>query len=260
MAAVIAHGRAALKERAGNCQEYTAVVCHYLDAVQPRPVFDAVYFEPPGDHTFTVIGQQAGKDGAFPMQFAQWNADAAICDAWANIFCWARDYPNEWRFKMRKWERDGKKVSMAGTQYIDGVAVAQPDIASPLKDSWYEAPERYRKLSFTHRKKERCYITTAVCGSLGLPDDCEALSRMRAFRDEVLLHSPQGRRDVAAYYATAPAIVAAIDRSADPSAAYRALHERWLEPAVGALREGRDAAAHGLYGSMVAAARSRYGV
>jgi hypothetical protein len=228
--------------------------------VRPRPLFDAVYFEPPGDHTFTVIGQQAGKDGVFPMDFAQWNVDAAICDPWANLCCWARDYPNEWRYKMRKWERDGKKVSMAGTQYIDGVAVAKPDIASPLKDSWYDAPDRYRKISFTYRKKEKCYVTTAVCDSLGLPDDCEALSRMRAFRDDVLLSTRQGRRDVAAYYATAPAIVAAIDRSADPSTAYRELHDRWLEPAVRALREGRAEAAYELYKDMVSATRSRYGV
>jgi len=260
MDVVVAHGRAALKSTGGNCQEYTAVVCHYLDMLEPRPVFDAVYLEPPGDHTFAVIGQQADGQGGFPSDFGDWHAQAAVCDPWANLICWARDYPQEWKAKMRKWANDGKLVSMAGPQMtIEGRTLGKPTNATPLTDAWYYAPERYRKLSFTYsapvgvrRRKKPCYITTAVCASVGLPDDCEELTLLRAFRDDVLCQTALGRRDVEVYYATAPAVVDTIDASADPAGAYAALYTQWLRPAVRALKAGDHVSAYRLYKSMVA--------
>ena len=66
--------------------------------------------------------------------------------------------------------------------------------------------------------------------ALGLPDDCEALTTLRRFRDEVMLKSHSGRRDVAKYYATAPAVVATIDRLPNAPAIYRSIYGEYLSP------------------------------
>jgi len=92
-----------------------------------------------------------------------------------------------------------------------------------------------------------CYITTATVGALGLPDDCEVLTTLRRFRDEVMLKSHSGRRDVAEYYATAPAVVATIDRLPDAPAIYRSIYGEYLAPAVAAVHEGRFSEAYAQY-------------
>ncbi|WP_337664718.1 CFI-box-CTERM domain-containing protein [Suilimivivens sp.] len=56
-------------------------------------------------------------------------------------------------------------------------------------------------------------MTTACCGYKGLPDDCEELTVMRAFRDNYLSKTPVGRRCIQIYYEEAPRIVNQIEKS-----------------------------------------------
>ncbi|MCP4112017.1 MAG: hypothetical protein GY749_41900 [Desulfobacteraceae bacterium] len=49
-----------------------------------------------------------------------------------------------------------------------------------------------------------CFITTAICKSLGKGDDCWELNRMRSFRDNYLLKDHNHRELVYEYYAIAP--------------------------------------------------------
>jgi hypothetical protein len=100
-------------------------------------------------------------------------------------------------------------------------------------------------------KGKCCYLTTATCLSLGLPDDCEALTTLRWFRDHVLLQTPAGAADVETYYHLAPRVVAAIDRRPDAAAVYRALYERAIEPAVLAIKAGDFTTAHGIFKRLV---------
>jgi hypothetical protein len=97
----------------------------------------------------------------------------------------------------------------------------------------------------------KCYITTAVCSSLGLPDDCDDLVTLRWFRDHILRTSPSGERDIREYYTTAPLIVAAINETNDPARIFRAIHDRYLQPAVAAIRGGEYSRAYDLYREMV---------
>ncbi len=55
-----------------------------------------------------------------------------------------------------------------------------------------------------------CFITSACCEGLGRPDDCWELRTLRRFRDDVMLASADGRRDVATYYRVAPALARAL--------------------------------------------------
>ena len=61
-------------------------------------------------------------------------------------------------------------------------------------------------------KSRLCYITTAVCASLGKPDDCYELNLMRRYRDEYLVNQKGGEEIVAEYYDIAPTIVNRINR------------------------------------------------
>ena len=60
-----------------------------------------------------------------------------------------------------------------------------------------------------------------------------------------------GQRDVATYYATAPHIVAEIDRQADAAEWYRRLYTQTIQPAVAAVHRGDIDQAYVLYRRMV---------
>lgn len=49
-----------------------------------------------------------------------------------------------------------------------------------------------------------CYLTTAACEAVGLPDDCWELQTLRRFRDTALPLLDEGHADIARYYAEAP--------------------------------------------------------
>ena len=51
-----------------------------------------------------------------------------------------------------------------------------------------------------------CFLTTATCDVLGLPDNCWELRSLRHFRDHHLVNMPGGEQDIATYYEQAPAI------------------------------------------------------
>ncbi len=55
-----------------------------------------------------------------------------------------------------------------------------------------------------------CFLTTACCISLGLPDDCFELASLRRYRDRVLARTSEGRTAIAEYYNLAPALLRAL--------------------------------------------------
>lgn len=57
-----------------------------------------------------------------------------------------------------------------------------------------------------------CFITTAVCEYMNLPDDCEELQILRKFRDEYLLKDEELKKYVDEYYSLAPGIKTALEK------------------------------------------------
>jgi hypothetical protein len=102
-----------------------------------------------------------------------------------------------------------------------------------------------------------CFLTTACCGVVGLADDCPELATLRSFRDRVLLATPEGRADVARYYAVAPAILAEIERRGDERVLLR-LYFTTILPAVAAARLGLNGLARRIYTAMMLRLESRY--
>ena len=48
----------------------------------------------------------------------EWPEHFAVCDPWANLCCLGKDYPEEFKKKMGKWEKDGKKITMDAGNFI----------------------------------------------------------------------------------------------------------------------------------------------
>lgn len=96
-----------------------------------------------------------------------------------------------------------------------------------------------------------CYITSAVCETLGLPDDCEILTRLRAFRDGYLKKSAVGRAFVAEYYTCAPRQVERIKTRADVKEYFTMLYTCYILPAVIALARGDSPGAFRMYRRMM---------
>jgi hypothetical protein len=98
-----------------------------------------------------------------------------------------------------------------------------------------------------------CFITTAVCKTLGRTDDCAELTLFRNFRDTFMQETPEMKAEVKEYYDIAPRICSAIDNAGE-SFANKKYSEIWktaLEPAFEALNHGDKQKAHDIYKGMV---------
>lgn len=89
-------------------------------------------------------------------------------------------------------------------------------------------------------KKKLCYITTAVCSSLGAEDDCTELNEFRAFRDRWLAKAQDGKAKIAEYYLFAPLIVQKIGQSGQAQREYHRIWSDYLVPCLDEIRAGRQ--------------------
>lgn len=107
-------------------------------------------------------------------------------------------------------------------------------------------------------KKGLCYITTAVCESLGREDDCYELTLLREFRDDYLLSREQGETIVNEYYDIAPTIVKRINRSEQADEIYQNIWETYLNPCVKLIEAKRREECQEIYSCMVRELQKKY--
>lgn len=107
-------------------------------------------------------------------------------------------------------------------------------------------------------KKKLCFITTAVCESLGKGDDCAELNAFRTFRDHWLLAQPEGERKIREYYLFAPMIVERIEQHPEREAIYRSVWQEDLEPCLIALKANRMEDCAEQYEAMVERLEQRF--
>ena len=107
-------------------------------------------------------------------------------------------------------------------------------------------------------KSRLCYITTAVCASLGKPDDCYELNLMRRYRDEYLVNQKGGEEIVAEYYDIAPTIVNRINRMENSEDVYADIWCRYLHPCVSMIESDNLEACRKIYTDMVYSLRRKY--
>lgn len=100
-------------------------------------------------------------------------------------------------------------------------------------------------------RKKLCYITTAVCESLGKPDDCYELTLLRNYRDQYLINQEGGDEIVKEYYDIAPTIVKRINKREDHRDVYRKIWEQYLSPCIKLIEEDKNLECREVYTDMV---------
>ena len=129
------------------------------------------------------------------------------------------------------------------------------------RDTAQQLLQQFREAENARNNRQNnggCFVTTAVCESLGKPDDCEELTAFRKFRDGWLTAQPDGKNLIAEYYAVAPKIVDRINRLADAAQIYENIREKYLEPCLNFIKHGENLSCKKLYIKMVHDLKSRY--
>ena len=134
---------------------------------------------------------------------------------------------------------------------------AMTQLTSAIVERWREAfpkcklsANTYEKITSGFRKK-LCYITTAVCETLGKDDDCYELTILRDYRDNYLRSTKEGEALVNAYYNIAPSIVKRINKTENSHEVYHGIYEKYLKPCIQLLESKQQEECKELYKEMV---------
>ena len=110
---------------------------------------------------------------------------------------------------------------------------------------WVEpSPEKSKSSS-----DSLCYLTTACIVAKDLPDDCEELQLLRAFRDNYLRKTERGEEEIAEYYAIAPGIVTAVNNLSNANKVWNELYNELILPCVAGIKAGEFEKVHEMYRS-----------
>lgn len=139
------------------------------------------------------------------------------------------------------------------------------EFADKLIEAWIkEYPKSlikkgtFESINNGFRKKGFCYITTAVCETLGKPDDCYELMMFREFRDNYLLKQEDGQELIQEYYHMAPMIVDNINAFEERDQIYKEIWHNYLKGCLSAIESGDDAICKTEYSKMVMELKKQY--
>jgi len=96
-----------------------------------------------------------------------------------------------------------------------------------------------------------CYISTAVCESLGKDDACYELQLLRDFRDQILRQTEEGKHLIEQYYDIAPTIVKRIQKRDDAKQIFTRIWDRYLSQCIKYIEVNQHELSVELYTEMV---------
>ncbi len=103
-----------------------------------------------------------------------------------------------------------------------------------------------------------CFISSACVKSKGLPDNCEELQTLRAFRDAKKAKDPAFLELVNEYYRIAPAIVEKIDSLSNAKDIYQELYINLVCGCVALIKDNKEDEAVVLYTNIVRELQNEY--
>ncbi len=103
-----------------------------------------------------------------------------------------------------------------------------------------------------------CYVTTAVCTTLGKGDHCYELETLRSYRDLYLANTEDGYEKIQNYYDVAPSIVKHINERSDSRMIYRNLYDEYIEPCIHMIERGENEKCERLYQEMLVNLKQQY--
>lgn len=169
----------------------------------------------------------------------------------------------------RQQEEAMMNFNMSLVVYLDPALLAHNKASgSPLVDEllkqWKESfPKTNLKASDFDTinagfKRRFCYITTAVCESLGKPDDCYELNLLRDYRDGYLQQEEEGEQLVKRYYDVAPTIVKHINKRPEHQEIYEQIWKDYLSPCIRLIEGKENENCKSLYQEMVDTLTRKY--
>lgn len=111
---------------------------------------------------------------------------------------------------------------------------------------------------YNRKNASMCFITTAVCLTMGKSDECEELTVMRKFRDGWLKMQSDGPSLIEEYYHTAPAIVRKIDQQPNRNAIYAEIYQKYILPCVEKAKAQKFSDARKIYVEMFSTLKAQY--
>ena len=103
-----------------------------------------------------------------------------------------------------------------------------------------------------------CFLTSACTEARGLPDNCEELTILRAFRDGYMKALPQGQADICEYYHVAPSIVEKIHSLPNAKEVFDRIYRELVLPCVELIQCGNNEAAYIKYKNYVRFLQAQY--
>ena len=100
-------------------------------------------------------------------------------------------------------------------------------------------------------KTKLCYVTTAVCESLGKGPDCRELELLKNYRDTYLAEKENGELLIQEYYDIAPTIVKRINRSEDPQQIYSQIWNDYIYTCIQCIENNELEQCEKVYTDMV---------
>ncbi len=162
-------------------------------------------------------------------------------------------------FRKAAEQGDAWAQDWLGFCYQKGLGVSK-DEAEAVR--WYrKAAEQGHAEAISKLKKmeKSCFLTTAVCEALDLPDNCDQLQTLRGLRDTFMQETPRRRAEVKEYYEVAPSIVKGIRTLPNPEEIWKGLADKYILPCVMYAYEDKPEKAYLLYKEMFFELKEKYG-
>lgn len=196
------------------------------------------------------------------------NKEQAMCDS-AEAFAAEIDKELESLIKKRKIEQKLADYNMTLVTYVFP-AILDKDkengvsFVEKLIDAWKKhfpktdlKPATFEKINAGF-KQRYCYITTAVCESLGKPDECYELTLLRDYRDHYLAGQENGAELIQRYYDIAPTIVKRINRKPEREEIFKDIWTTYLKPCIELIEAGDNEGCMVCYTNMVYDLQEKY--
>lgn len=103
-----------------------------------------------------------------------------------------------------------------------------------------------------------CYVTSAVCESLGKPEDCYELKLLKHYRDGYLSSQPDGEALIEEYYNIAPTIVKRINKKENAKEIYQNIFEEYISPCIHNIETEDNEACKQIYTDMIRILQKEY--
>lgn len=107
-------------------------------------------------------------------------------------------------------------------------------------------------------KRKLCYVTTAVCLSLGKGENCSEIRILKDYRDHFLSGEADGKQLIDEYYDIAPTIVNRINKEQDAAQTYEKIYRTYINPCIELIHQNRLPECKELYVEMMRTLQKQY--